>query len=98
MIYQALFKKCSLPGRNLGTTKSSGTCRSPIILVDNQANIQSAAKPKSRNTIARKIYKLVHLHTHIRVTCIKVSVGYIGNEDWLRRQQKLKTFPKHHSS
>ncbi|GBM23903.1 hypothetical protein AVEN_208528-1 [Araneus ventricosus] len=51
------------------------------ILVDNQASINSAANPKSHNSIARKIFKLLHSHPHIRVSWIKAHVGYIGNEE-----------------
>ncbi|GBM16281.1 hypothetical protein AVEN_146234-1, partial [Araneus ventricosus] len=52
-----------------------------IILVDNQASINSAANPKSHNSIARKIFKLLHSHPHIRVSWIKAHAGYIGNEE-----------------
>ncbi|GBN32383.1 hypothetical protein AVEN_109214-1 [Araneus ventricosus] len=51
------------------------------ILVDNQASINSAANPKSHNSIARKIFKLLHSHPHIRVSWIKALAGYIGNEE-----------------
>ncbi|GBN76905.1 Putative protein in type-1 retrotransposable element R1DM [Araneus ventricosus] len=51
------------------------------ILVDNQASINSAANPKSHNSIARKIFKLLHSHPHIRVSWIKAHAGYIGNEE-----------------
>ncbi|GBN12369.1 hypothetical protein AVEN_101404-1 [Araneus ventricosus] len=52
------------------------------ILVDKQASIQSAANPKSHNTIPLKIiFKLLHGHPHIRVQWIKAHVGYIGNEE-----------------
>ncbi|GBN04473.1 hypothetical protein AVEN_84042-1 [Araneus ventricosus] len=51
------------------------------ILVDNQAGIQLAANPKSHNSIARKIFRLLHSHPHIRVSWIKAHVGYIGNEE-----------------
>ncbi|GBN61029.1 hypothetical protein AVEN_244504-1, partial [Araneus ventricosus] len=70
------------------------------ILVDNQASTQSAARPRYHHTIARKIFKLLHSHSHIRVSWIKAHVGYIGNEeaDWLRRHQKRKILPKLHWS
>ncbi|GBN90950.1 hypothetical protein AVEN_42543-1 [Araneus ventricosus] len=51
------------------------------ILVDNQASSKSAANPKSHNSIARKIFKLLHSHYHIRVSWIKAHAGYIGNEE-----------------
>ncbi|GBN18537.1 hypothetical protein AVEN_112500-1 [Araneus ventricosus] len=51
------------------------------ILVDNQASINSAANPKSHNSIARKIFKLLHSHPHIRVSWIKAHAGYIENEE-----------------
>ncbi|GBM44286.1 hypothetical protein AVEN_23341-1 [Araneus ventricosus] len=51
------------------------------ILVDNQASIKSAANPKSHNSIARKIFKLLRSHPHIRVSWIKAHAGYIGNEE-----------------
>ncbi|GBN28424.1 hypothetical protein AVEN_171948-1 [Araneus ventricosus] len=51
------------------------------ILVDNQASINSAANPKSHSSIARKIFKLLHSHSHIRVSWIKAYAGYIGNEE-----------------
>ncbi|GBN33194.1 hypothetical protein AVEN_28472-1 [Araneus ventricosus] len=51
------------------------------ILADNQASINSAANPKSHNSIARKIFKLLHSHPHIRVSWIKAHAGYIGNEE-----------------
>ncbi|GBL75329.1 hypothetical protein AVEN_194540-1 [Araneus ventricosus] len=51
------------------------------ILVDNQASINSAANPKSHNLIARKIFKLLYSHPHIRVSWIKAHAGYIGNEE-----------------
>ncbi|GBM45739.1 hypothetical protein AVEN_242784-1 [Araneus ventricosus] len=51
------------------------------ILVDNQASIKSAANTKSYNSIARKIFKLLHSHPHIRVSWIKAHAGYIGNEE-----------------
>ncbi|GBN16995.1 hypothetical protein AVEN_140111-1 [Araneus ventricosus] len=51
------------------------------ILVENQASIKSAANPKSHNSIARKIFKLLNSHRHIRVLWIKAHTGYIGNEE-----------------
>ncbi|GBN44285.1 hypothetical protein AVEN_211382-1 [Araneus ventricosus] len=51
------------------------------ILVDNEASINSAANPKSHNSIARKIFKLLHSHPHIKVSWIKAHAGYIGNEE-----------------
>ncbi|GBN27610.1 hypothetical protein AVEN_96962-1 [Araneus ventricosus] len=51
------------------------------IFVDNQASILSTANPKSHNTIARKILKLLHSHSHIRVSWINAHAGYIGNEE-----------------
>ncbi|GBO08530.1 hypothetical protein AVEN_227847-1 [Araneus ventricosus] len=51
------------------------------ILVDSQASINSAAYPKSHNSIAWKIFKLLHSHPHIRVSWIKAHAGYIGNEE-----------------
>ncbi|GBM27540.1 hypothetical protein AVEN_257853-1 [Araneus ventricosus] len=51
------------------------------ILVNNQASIKSAANPNSHNSIARKIFKLLHSHPHIRVACIKAHAGYIGNQE-----------------
>ncbi|GBN50374.1 Putative protein in type-1 retrotransposable element R1DM [Araneus ventricosus] len=51
------------------------------ILIDNQASIKSAANPKSHNSIARKIFKLLHSHRHIRVSWINAHAGYIGNEE-----------------
>ncbi|GBM19505.1 hypothetical protein AVEN_107980-1 [Araneus ventricosus] len=51
------------------------------ILVDNQASINSAENPKSHNSIARKIFKLLHSHPHLRVSWIKAHAGYIGNEE-----------------
>ncbi|GBM54123.1 hypothetical protein AVEN_119852-1 [Araneus ventricosus] len=51
------------------------------ILVDNQASINSEANPKSHNSIARKIFKLLHSHPHIRVSWIKAHAGYKGNEE-----------------
>ncbi|GBO13043.1 hypothetical protein AVEN_215255-1 [Araneus ventricosus] len=51
------------------------------VLVDNQASINSAANPKSHNSIARKIFKLLHSHPHIRVSWIKAHAGYRGNEE-----------------
>ncbi|GBN91220.1 hypothetical protein AVEN_146694-1 [Araneus ventricosus] len=48
---------------------------------DNQACINSAANPKSHDSIARKIFKLLHSHSHIRVSWIKAHAGYIGNEE-----------------
>ncbi|GBM47114.1 hypothetical protein AVEN_24245-1 [Araneus ventricosus] len=49
--------------------------------IDNQTSIKSAVNPKSHNTIARKIFKLLHSHPHIRVSWIKAHAGYIGNEE-----------------
>ncbi|GBM35767.1 hypothetical protein AVEN_108965-1 [Araneus ventricosus] len=51
------------------------------ILVENQASINSAANPKSHNSNAWKIFKLLHRHPHIRVSWIKAHSGYIGNEE-----------------
>ncbi|GBN35164.1 hypothetical protein AVEN_103097-1, partial [Araneus ventricosus] len=51
------------------------------ILVHNKASINSAANPKSHNSIARKIFKLLHSHPHIRVSWIKAHAGYIENEE-----------------
>ncbi|GBN76243.1 hypothetical protein AVEN_210777-1, partial [Araneus ventricosus] len=50
------------------------------ILVVNQASNKSAANPKSHNSNARKIFKLLHSHPHTRVSWIKAHPGYIGNE------------------
>ncbi|GBM44993.1 hypothetical protein AVEN_225741-1 [Araneus ventricosus] len=51
------------------------------ILVANQDSIQSAAKPKSHNTITLNNFRLLHSHSHIRVSWIRGRVGYLGNED-----------------
>ncbi|GBN15329.1 hypothetical protein AVEN_41167-1 [Araneus ventricosus] len=51
------------------------------ILLDNQASINSAANPKSQNSIPQKIFKLLHIHPHFRVSWIKAHAGYIGNEE-----------------
>ncbi|GBL77101.1 hypothetical protein AVEN_12743-1 [Araneus ventricosus] len=74
-----------LPGRNHSTTQSSGTRRCPPNSTTDYSCRQpsqypSAANPKSHDTIAHKIFKLLHSHPHIRVSWIKVHVGYIGNE------------------
>ncbi|GBN32670.1 hypothetical protein AVEN_211485-1, partial [Araneus ventricosus] len=67
------------------------------ILVDNQASINSAANPKSHNSIARKIFKLLHSHPHIRVSWIKAHAGYIGNEEAHRLAKEaaeMENFPE----
>ncbi|GBL77174.1 hypothetical protein AVEN_12797-1 [Araneus ventricosus] len=67
------------------------------ILIDNQASIHSAANPKSHNTIARKIFKLHHSHTHTRVSWIKSHVGCIGKEkeDRLAKEAaEMENFPE----
>ncbi|GBN94055.1 hypothetical protein AVEN_183360-1 [Araneus ventricosus] len=67
------------------------------ILVDNQASINSAANPKSHNSIARKIFKLLHRHPHIRVSWIKAHAGYIGNEEadrLAKEAAETKNFPE----
>ncbi|GBO43365.1 hypothetical protein AVEN_68410-1 [Araneus ventricosus] len=51
------------------------------ILVENQASIISAANPKSHDSNARKIFKLLHSHPHIRLSWIKAQAGYTGNEE-----------------
>ncbi|GBM52206.1 hypothetical protein AVEN_170992-1 [Araneus ventricosus] len=51
------------------------------IPVANQDSIQSAAKPKSHDTITRKIFELLHSHSHIRVSWIRARVGYLGNAE-----------------
>ncbi|GBM17976.1 hypothetical protein AVEN_238379-1 [Araneus ventricosus] len=51
------------------------------ILVDNQASIKSAANPKSHNSIARKIFKLLHSRPFIRVSWIKGHARYTENEE-----------------
>ncbi|GBM15811.1 hypothetical protein AVEN_262960-1 [Araneus ventricosus] len=56
------------------------TTQQMTILVD-QASIKSAVNPNSHISIAPKIFKLLHSHTHIRVPCIKVHAGYIGKEE-----------------
>ncbi|GBM71204.1 hypothetical protein AVEN_119928-1 [Araneus ventricosus] len=40
-----------------------------------------AANPKCHNSIALKIFKLLHSHLHIKVSWIKAHAGYIGNEE-----------------
>ncbi|GBN86288.1 hypothetical protein AVEN_73218-1, partial [Araneus ventricosus] len=67
------------------------------ILVDNQANIKSAANPKSQTTIAQKIFKLLHSHPHIIVLWIKAQAGYIGIEEADRLAKKAaekENFPE----
>ncbi|GBN12092.1 hypothetical protein AVEN_242741-1 [Araneus ventricosus] len=50
----------------------------PILL---SKTTKPAANPKSHNSIAQKIFKLLHSHPDIRVSWIKAHAGYIGNEE-----------------
>ncbi|GBM43527.1 hypothetical protein AVEN_96189-1 [Araneus ventricosus] len=51
------------------------------ILVDNQANVQAAANPRSRNTTAREICKSLITNKHMHTSWIKAHVGQEGNEE-----------------
>ncbi|GBM14748.1 hypothetical protein AVEN_72016-1 [Araneus ventricosus] len=51
------------------------------ILVDNKASVQSAANPRSRNTTAREICKILITSKHIHISWIKAHVGCDGNEE-----------------
>ncbi|GBM84962.1 hypothetical protein AVEN_120225-1 [Araneus ventricosus] len=51
------------------------------ILVDNQASVQAAANPRSRNTTAREICQSVITNKHMHISWIKAHVGYDGNEE-----------------
>ncbi|GBN27646.1 hypothetical protein AVEN_33139-1 [Araneus ventricosus] len=67
------------------------------ILVDNQACIKLDESPKSHNSIARKIFKLLQSHRHIRVSWIKAQAGYIGNEEadrLTRKAAETENFPE----
>ncbi|GBO01272.1 hypothetical protein AVEN_22288-1 [Araneus ventricosus] len=50
-------------------------------LVDNQAKIQAAANPRSRNTTAREICKGLITNKHIHIFWIKAHVSYDRNEE-----------------
>ncbi|GBL94960.1 hypothetical protein AVEN_187474-1 [Araneus ventricosus] len=51
------------------------------ILVDNQASVQAAASPRSRNATTREICKSPITNKHIHISWIKAHVGYDGNEE-----------------
>ncbi|GBM08240.1 hypothetical protein AVEN_82928-1 [Araneus ventricosus] len=51
------------------------------ILVDNQASVQAVANPRSRNTIAREVCKILFTIKYIHISWIKAHVGYDGNEE-----------------
>ncbi|GBM59544.1 hypothetical protein AVEN_63059-1 [Araneus ventricosus] len=51
------------------------------ILLDNQASVQAAANPRSRNTTARDIYKSLITNKYIHNSWIKAHVGYDGNDE-----------------
>ncbi|GBM37981.1 hypothetical protein AVEN_171164-1 [Araneus ventricosus] len=51
------------------------------ILVDNQASVKEAAKPRCRNTTSRDICNSLITNKHIHISWIKAHVGYKGNEE-----------------
>ncbi|GBM87205.1 hypothetical protein AVEN_167185-1 [Araneus ventricosus] len=51
-----------------------------LISVDNTSSIQASSNPKSTNTIARDIFKLLHDNTKKRDKWIKAHVGHKDNE------------------
>ncbi|GBM03546.1 hypothetical protein AVEN_95431-1 [Araneus ventricosus] len=51
------------------------------ILMDNQASVQAAANPRSRNTTAKEICKSLITNKHVHISWIKVHMGYDGNEE-----------------
>ncbi|GBM12140.1 hypothetical protein AVEN_39477-1 [Araneus ventricosus] len=82
--YLALSKKYSLPDKNPSTAQSSRTRRCHPNTTTDYSCRQPSQHPissKRVTIIARKIFKLLHSHPHIRVSWIKAHIGYIGNEE-----------------
>ncbi|GBN50987.1 hypothetical protein AVEN_138668-1, partial [Araneus ventricosus] len=62
--------------------KHAAESHQPItILVDNQASVQAAANPRSRDATYIEICKSIITNKHIHISWIKAHVGYDGNEE-----------------
>ncbi|GBL80140.1 hypothetical protein AVEN_29130-1 [Araneus ventricosus] len=85
MVGKTVRLRYSFPGGTSGLETTDHTISLPhqptTILVDNQASVQTAANPRSRNITAREICKSLITNKYVHLSWFKAHVGYDGNEE-----------------